>query len=74
MHEFVKRAGISFNDFELSDSGYRKEYKCKKDTLIYFIDSKLYRERFGSGHLYTSGDWLLEETNEINYIQIHKKE
>lgn len=73
MHEYVKKAGISFNDFELSGTGYLKQYTCKKDTLLYDIDSKLYRERIGSGHLYTSGDWLLEKTNEINYIHIYKK-
>ncbi len=74
MHEYVKKAGISFEDFRLSNSGYSKEYICKNDILTYDIDSRLDRERIGSGHLYTSGDWLLENTNQINYIHIYKKE
>ena len=76
MHEYVKRAGLSFDDFWLSGSGYEQQYSCGEDTLIYLLDSELYRERFGSGHLYTSGDWLLGETNEINYIYLYipKKE
>ncbi|MBL4746796.1 MAG: hypothetical protein JKY08_10565, partial [Flavobacteriaceae bacterium] len=74
MHEYIKRAGFSFNDFLLSGNGYEQQYRCGEDTLIYVIGSKLYRERFGSGHLYTSGDWLLKETNTVNYIHIYKKD
>jgi len=74
MHEFVKRAEITFDDMGINSSGYTFEYNCEEGKLIYFLDSQVPYQRKGEGHLSVSGDWKLEATNPINSIHIYFEE
>ena len=71
MHEFLDRTNITFDDFEISSRGYLQRYTCKKDTLIYYLESPVYYHRIGGGHMAISGDWKLDETNPIKYFHFY---
>ena len=71
MHEFLDRTNITFDDFEISSSGYLQRYTCKKDTLIYYLESPVYYHRIGGGHMAISGDWKLDETNPIKSFHFY---
>ncbi|WP_133534876.1 DUF7738 domain-containing protein [Tenacibaculum caenipelagi] len=73
MHEYIKRADTTFDEIGIKSSGYTFRYPCNKE-LIYFLDSPVSYYRKGGGHLYISGDWKLEETNEVKSIHIYYDE
>ncbi|CAA0146765.1 Probable lipoprotein precursor [Tenacibaculum maritimum] len=74
MHEYVKRAGTSFDAMEITSSGYMLTYPCNNKELVYSLDSPVAYHRKGGGHLYIRGDWKLEDTHTIKSIYIYYKE
>ncbi|WP_428740667.1 hypothetical protein [Tenacibaculum sp.] len=73
MHEYIKRADTTFDEIGIKSSGYTFRYSCNNE-LIYFLDSPVSYHRKGGGHLYISGAWKLEETNEVKSIHIYYDE
>ncbi|CAA0230304.1 hypothetical protein [Tenacibaculum maritimum] len=74
MHEYVKRAGTSFDAMEITSSGYMLTYPCNNKELVYSLDSPVAYHRKGGGHLYIRGDWKLEDTHTIKSIHIYEKQ
>lgn len=71
MHEFLKTTNITFDDFEIESNGYMQRYTCNNKQLIYDINSPVAYFRTGRGHLYTRGNWNLDDTATIKYIHLY---
>ncbi len=56
--------------FLIKSDGYR--LSNKKCNYQYDFESPVAYHRIGGGHLYTQGDWKLDETNPITAISIYK--
>ncbi len=71
MQDFIEKSDLTFDEIGITSNGYRLTFPYEGKEFVYFLDSPVSYHRVGGGHLSTSGDWKLDETNEIKSIHLY---